>query len=269
VTGDRHDARRDASDELARLLHEPQGLRLFRLRQQVLFREADARPDSAAPEMAAPETAPIATAPAAEDSDAPVPIGIWNPQEVDGETMFVRKVDPGPTGDFWPPHATLAPKQGLLPLRVCLLGESTAAGMFYRPHLTPAHVLQAHLDAIAGPDLFEVVDLTKLSIDLDELIDLARASIQLRPDLLRFFAGNNWAARVMPAGRLGAMQDAAAVLAAEGLPGFARASGEALCAQAAAAPCAGRTYAVLVPTSSTSKTRVAPGGITPPAPRSP
>lgn len=167
------DARKHLARELASLLATPEGLRTARLLQ----------------------TAGLVTAPAAPTAPRPVPrpprpISIWSPREVDGEPAFVRP-DPLPLGDHYATTKVLRPKRSELPLRVCFFGESVAAGYLYAPHLTPARVLEAQLRAAGGPD-FEVIDLARTNERLDTLVETVEASLQINPDVLVLFVGNNW-----------------------------------------------------------------------------
>ncbi|HEX3556649.1 MAG TPA: hypothetical protein VIA62_25790 [Thermoanaerobaculia bacterium] len=121
----------------------------------------------------------------------PEPISIWEPREVDGKIVFVRP-DPLPLGDHFAAVKELRPKQAELPLRVALFGESVAAGYLYAPRLTPARVLEAQLRAAGGEDNFEVVDLARTNETLASLAETVRTSLQVNPDVLVIFAGNNW-----------------------------------------------------------------------------
>lgn len=198
-------------EELARLLESPDGLHQARLLQLV---NVLGRP------TAADET-PVAELPVVE---GPIPIGVWAPQEIDGELRFVRP-DPVLMDDPWDPRKTLAPKTAFLPLRVCLLGESTAAGWFYAPHLTPARVLEEQLHALKGPGVYEVLNLTCVDQSARELVGLAQAALQLKPDVLVVFAGNNWPAQydAFPATTPVLSQDAALAVRQDGARGLMRA----------------------------------------------
>ena len=141
------------------------------------------------------------------DSDAPSPIGIWLPEISNGSIVFVRP-DAARLGDDWAPQKTLAPKTTSLPLRVILIGESTAAGFFYAPHLTPAKVLEDQLREIKGTAAYEVIDLTKVDMPADgsvhDLVRVTVAALQLNPDVLVIFAGNNWLNQIVPFAKSGA-----------------------------------------------------------------
>lgn len=184
------------AEALARRLATPEGLRELRLRQ--------------AAEREAPEYEPV------EVEDGPEPIGPWRPA---GDGRFVRE-RPWTAGDFWAPAEQIGgPKTRP---RVVLLGESAAAGMFYRPHLSPASVLQTLLPG------HEVVDLARISIDRYQLIELAYQALQLEPDVVVFFAGNNWARRAGPWADLAAMQAWGDALEAGGVPALVAAGRAAL-----------------------------------------
>src|SRR6185369_5355625 len=116
---------------------------------------------------------------------------IWQPCEVDGETVWVRP-DPQLLGDHFAATKILRRKTAELPLRVAFFGESVAAGYLYAPHVTPAQVLQTHLQAIGGENNFEVIDLARTNETLGGLAETVRASLQINPDILVLFAGNNW-----------------------------------------------------------------------------
>ncbi len=140
------------------------------------------------------------------ENDSPTPIGIWLPETLDGKQVFVRP-DAARLGDDWAPRKRLIPKTTPLPLRVCLIGESTAAGFFYAPHLTPAQVLEDQLTEIKGARAYEVTDLTKVDMPADgsvhDLVRVTVAALQLNPDVLVIFAGNNWFKPIKPFAKSG------------------------------------------------------------------
>lgn len=113
------------------------------------------------------------------------PISIWQPQIVAGEPSFVRP-DPGPFPDHWAVRSAI-PLRSPTRYRLCLLGESTAAGYLLAPEITPAGVLARLL----GTD-WDVVDLARTNERIDSLAATAEAALQLRPDAFVVFAGNNW-----------------------------------------------------------------------------
>lgn len=222
------DARRRLCEEVARTLATEEGLRQARLMQSL--------------ELALP-TAPSAVPGPADRRDAlgaareaaaralrpkgpppPVPIGPWRPR--DGGLEFVRE-PPGP-GDPWPPQEVLRPAAPGGPRRVVFLGESAAAGWFYAPVLTPALVLERQLRAAAGEGAWEVVNLAKVDLSAPELMALAGAVHQLRPDVVVVFAGNNWPQRYQaPPPGVPGLAEAALAFRAGGLAGLERASSDA------------------------------------------
>lgn len=160
-------------DDLADLLATPEGLRTARLLQGAGL--------MGAPTPAAPRIWPR----------PPEPISIWEPQDLDGETVWIRP-DPQPLGDHFAAQKILRRKRAELPLRVGFFGESVAAGYLYAPHITPARVLESQLQAIGGSGNFEVVDLARTNETLASLAETVRTSLQIQPDVLVLFAGNNW-----------------------------------------------------------------------------
>ncbi|HYH45410.1 MAG TPA: hypothetical protein VEG34_06950, partial [Thermoanaerobaculia bacterium] len=185
-------------------------------------------------------------APLPADSSQPPPppkgprsISIWQPQESPQGLVFERP-EPGPLGDHFAAVRTLRPKQGYLPRRICFFGESVAAGYLYAPHLTPARLLEHQLREIAGPDAWDVVDLARTNETLGSLAATVEASLQLSPDLLVIFAGNNWTLLETPevspyVPSVQARQEVAAALRAEGLLGPARLARQRLALRAEAA----------------------------------
>jgi hypothetical protein len=233
VTEKRKEARREACEELARLLERPDGLRLLRLARLVGWTRAAAGDEL---EQRSPETprrpTPGLGHPRRErsvpaGSSDPVPIGPWQPQRSAEGVVFVRP-DPPEAGDPWPAQPVLVPKRVRGPRRILLLGESTAAGWFYAPAMTPARVLEEQLREVAGEGRHEVVDLAKVDLRSGELAQLARACLQLRPDVLVVVAGNNWPTPMRPVPPPGHLGSAGAALAFRdgGVRGLARMAGE-------------------------------------------
>jgi hypothetical protein len=160
-------------DALADLLATPEGLRTARLLQAAGLLGAPAR--------SGPSSLPR----------PPEPISIWEPRDLDGETVWIRP-DPRPLGDHFAATKILRRKRAELPLRVGFFGESVAAGYLYAPHVTPARVLESDLQAIGGAANFEVVDLARTNETLPSLAETVRTSLQIQPDVLVLFIGNNW-----------------------------------------------------------------------------
>jgi hypothetical protein len=160
------------------------------------------------------------------EGDGRRPISIWQPGTLDGEPVFVRP-EPGPFSDHYSSRLVISARSRRQ-RRLCLLGESTAAGYLLAPHLTPAEALQHRLG-----EAWEVVDLARTNERLDSLADTAEAAMQLAPDRLVVFAGNNWNLLETPewspyAPSSEARRNVAAMLRQAGRPGPARAAATAL-----------------------------------------
>jgi hypothetical protein len=171
-----HGISRHWAEELADLLTTIEGERTARLLQVAGLLATP--PPAAVPPAAAPPP----------PRGLPEPISIWAPRE-DG--TWVRPA-PSPFGDHYATRRVLARKTAELPLRVAFFGESVAAGYLYAPHLTPAQVLEGQLRAALGRDDFEVIDLARTNETLPTLAATVRASLQIQPDMLVLFVGNNW-----------------------------------------------------------------------------
>lgn len=198
---------RDASRELARQLATPEGARTMRALQRAgtlrlpepalrLPPEPRAFAGGESRESGSPRPAPDAAAGARGSGGAawrllPRPISIWQPQGGGADLVFVRP-EPLPLGDHFAARREIRPKRAPLPLRVCLFGESAAAGYLYAPDLTPAGVLEGQLRAVAGDGAAEVVDLARTNETLGSLIATLESAVQIQPDVLVIFAGNNW-----------------------------------------------------------------------------
>jgi len=167
------DARRDRCDELARLLATDHGRRTAELQRLLGDRGSHAR--------ASPDARP----------PGPRPIQIWHPRSIDGDPIFERP-ESGPFADHYATRRRIpaAKPRGLR--RICLFGESVAAGYLYAPHLTPAMVLEAQLSQVASGQACEVLDFARTNETLDNLVATVENALQLDPDLLVLFAGNNW-----------------------------------------------------------------------------
>lgn len=116
----------------------------------------------------------------------PRPISIWSPRLKDGELVFARP-SPGPFGDHYADRP-LIPARCRRRRRLCLFGESAAAGYLLSPHVTPAKALQELL----GADDWDVVDLARTNERIATLAETVEAAEQLEPDLRVVWAGNNW-----------------------------------------------------------------------------
>ena len=112
------------------------------------------------------------------------PIQIWQPH---GNQWF--RPQPGPLGDHYSAVEVLQAKVAGGPTRVLLVGESVAAGYLLAPTYTPALVLDGLLND------YEVVDLARTNESLASLEVTVEQGLQLEPDVVVMWAGNNWLLR--------------------------------------------------------------------------
>lgn len=161
-------------DDLARRLSREDGLQLARDLQTTGI-------------LSAAEPAPDPVKPVAEK---PQPISIWQPVHRDG-TQFFERPPSGPFGDHYAARLRIAAEKPTGTRRICFFGESVAAGYLLAPHLTPAGVLEHQLN-VRCPNRYEVIDLARTNETLAGLKHSVQASLQLQPDALVIFTGNNW-----------------------------------------------------------------------------
>lgn len=125
------------------------------------------------------------------ENSSPTPISIWQPRIENGALLFVRP-KPHPLGDHYAATRVIRATKVAGTRRLCFLGESVAAGYGFAPHLTPAQTLAYQLAHRTEKDVYEVIDLARTNETLAGLRETVQASMQLAPDMLVLFAGNNW-----------------------------------------------------------------------------
>ena len=124
------------------------------------------------------------------------PIGPWAPMpDGQGGIKFVRRDRPGAQAfpypvAIWADSDSFALKSRAH-RRVVLVGESVARGFVLDPVITPAALLQEALDPSQSNET-EVIDLACTGISGQQLLGVVRQSMQLKPEVLVLFAGNNW-----------------------------------------------------------------------------
>jgi hypothetical protein len=113
-------------------------------------------------------------------------VGIWERDAASGDFVRARR-----HVDLWRFCANVERigKKGARK-RIAWLGESVARGFFFDPVYAPAHVLEQQLAALDAP--VEVIDLAQSNCDPWWLAQLAASAVQLEPDAVVVFAGNNW-----------------------------------------------------------------------------
>ena len=112
-------------------------------------------------------------------------VGIW--QRAQGGA-FTRNPGLRQRWPYWANVSRIPPKG--TKKRVVLLGESVARGFPYDPLFNVAKALELMLNTTG--DGIELVDLACTSQTLPELLQILREFVELSPDVLVIFAGNNW-----------------------------------------------------------------------------
>ncbi|MEM6361834.1 MAG: hypothetical protein AAF731_17215, partial [Bacteroidota bacterium] len=125
--------------------------------------------------------------------ELPAPIGPWVPTPQNGNIEYKRN-------DPWDKYLWLEERDVLdsakdeNTFRVCLIGESVAAGMFFAPTATPSKVLNHQLNSMLASTgkTAEVIDLSRNAMRAELLVQMVDSATQLNPDWIIVFAGNNF-----------------------------------------------------------------------------
>jgi hypothetical protein len=117
-------------------------------------------------------------------------VGIWERKSKDGKSYFARSRERANEWNMWANEGRIEAKGAKR--RVVLIGESVARGYLYDPLFTPAKVLEKILKPYFPEAGVEVIDLARLSLLQNELLELAHSALVLEPDAVVIFAGNNW-----------------------------------------------------------------------------
>ena len=168
-------AREQYCRELAKRMAEEDGPRLARLLQMTGFLHPHQKTEISSP----------------PSSGGPKPISIWMPREKEDKLEFVRP-EAGPFVDHYADRVAIPATKPEHTKRVLWFGESAAAGYLYAPVYTPAKVLAHNLAAMVPETPWEVIDLARTNEHLQSLTETVEASLQLDPDLLAIYTGNNW-----------------------------------------------------------------------------
>lgn len=146
-------------------------------------------------------------------------IGTWHPVKQGERIVFKRKEQTDSV--FWESTCNqFYLEKEVHDKRVCVIGESAAAGMFFTPFITPAKVLTNYLEVNTNYS-WEVIDLTRNCMNAGALIETCRNSLQLKPDYIVIIAGNNWFSDIMVEhhGALSHRRNYANSLSTEGVSG--------------------------------------------------
>lgn len=116
-------------------------------------------------------------------------IGIYKPEIINDELHYVRDPALKDAWDFSADVPTIFPKKRK---RIILLGESVARGFLLDPYLTPSMVIEKIFSENSLSDEFEILDLAETNIKMELLKERYLQCFSLHPDMIVFFAGNNW-----------------------------------------------------------------------------
>lgn len=122
------------------------------------------------------------------DGAKPAHVGIWQRKVENGKPCFVRRNEMRHEWHYWANVGRIEAKGSKR--RVVLIGESVARGYLYDPEFTPAMALEM----ILAPHFeagVEVIDLARTNLSF-KVRELAISALELQPDIVIVFAGNNW-----------------------------------------------------------------------------
>lgn len=162
-------------------------------------------------------------------SESPRPILDWQPVNNSGDALCFERA----AFSRCKPRRIARKRPGVL--RVCLFGESLAAGFPLAPAFTPAIALEEMLKAaLLGQREVEVIDLALPNMGPSEQLRVCEAAGQLQPDVCVFLTGNNWyyGLAVEPTASPEARLRYAAPIEAEGVSALAATFRERLAARA-------------------------------------
>ena len=118
--------------------------------------------------------------------EGPQPILDWHPVDDGGQLTFERA-----RALRCKPKVISAPSE--VTLRVCVIGESLAAGFPMAPLYSPSIALEERLKTYYGVHReVEVIDLALPNMGPSEQLRVAESARQLKPDVFVFMTGNNW-----------------------------------------------------------------------------
>ncbi|MBL0743071.1 hypothetical protein [Chryseolinea lacunae] len=152
-----------------------------------------------------------------DEQEQSTTVGIWKPEIRNGDTYYVRDSRRNAEWAYWAQIHEIPPKSSKK--RVLMLGESVARGYLYDPYYYPAQVLENILEKYGTSD-YEIVDLARTNMDLKGLFEFAADSVNLDPDAMVIFAGNNWYNSVRRDLSKNEVKEMASVLEREGTKGL-------------------------------------------------
>ena len=116
-------------------------------------------------------------------------IGIYKPETKNGEVHYTRDVALKGRWSYFADVQSIPPKSDKK--RIVLLGESVTRGFLLDPEYTPALVLDQLLNS-QQEEQYEVIDLAETNLGMVGIRQRFERCTALQPDLVIFFAGNNW-----------------------------------------------------------------------------
>jgi hypothetical protein len=119
-------------------------------------------------------------------------VGIWKKEGANNKISFVRDSKYFNEFYLWAKVHKIPSKSDKY--RVVLLGESVARGYLYDPVFNPSKSLAMILDKNKFNS--EVIDLARIGCGIDILSKTTNECMQLEPDAIIIFAGNNWSSDI-------------------------------------------------------------------------
>jgi hypothetical protein len=162
------DQRKNPALGLAALLATPTGRQIFSLLSELTPPEMARDSAFFAPSSARPR------------------VGIWEQTDDDANVWVRTKAEPWHLWADVPELRLRADSK-----RVVLLGESVARGWLYDPHFNPSMQIRDLIEAQVTSKV-DVIDLAQNAAELHRIKQTALSALDMRPDVLIVFAGNNF-----------------------------------------------------------------------------
>jgi hypothetical protein len=117
-------------------------------------------------------------------------IGVWKRVDDNMGSAYLRDDSKRDYWHHWADRERIPIKKR--DKRIVLVGESVARGYFYDPRYSVGMELDGVMNRNSKESHWEVVDLARVGMEMDEMIYVSKACKVFQPDVVVLFGGNNW-----------------------------------------------------------------------------